>query len=63
MCEANVYILKDGNEELFMEDVDVIQPEEDKFFLRNVRGDQKMINAKIKSVSLVNHKIVLEKKG
>lgn len=62
MCEANVYLLKDGNEELFMEDVDVIQPEDDKFFLRNVLGDQKMINAEIKSISLVNHKIVLEEK-
>jgi len=63
MCEANVYLLKDGNEELFMEDVDIIQPEGDKFFLRNVMGDQKMINAEIKSISLVNHKIILKEKG
>ena len=61
MCEANVYLLKDGQEELIMEEVDIIRPEEGKYYLRSVFGEQKMIDAEIKSISLVNHKIVLEK--
>jgi predicted RNA-binding protein len=61
MCEANVYLLKDGREELVMEEVDIIRPEEGKYYLRSVFGEQKMIEAEIKSISLVNHKIVLEK--
>ena len=28
MCEANAYIVKDGREELVMESVDVVEPEE-----------------------------------
>ena len=62
MCEANAYIVKDGKEELFMESVDVIQPEADnKLLIMNIFGDQKIINGKIKKISLVNHKILLEK--
>lgn len=62
MCEANVYLLKDGKEEIFLEDVDIIRPEDGKYYLRSVFGEQKMVDAEIKSISLVNHKIVLEEK-
>ncbi len=60
MCEANVYLLKDGQEELIMEEVDIIRPEEGKYYLRSVMGEQKMIDGQIKSISLVNHKIIME---
>ncbi len=60
MCEANVYLLKDGQEELVMEEVDIIRPEEGKYYLRSVMGEQKMVDGQIKSISLVNHKIILE---
>jgi predicted RNA-binding protein len=60
MCEANVYLIKDGEEELLMEEVDIIRPEEGKYYLRSVFGEQKVVDAKIKSISLVNHKIILE---
>ncbi len=61
MCEANVYLDKEGNEELFLEAVDVIKPEGDGLYLRNILGEQKTINAGIKEISLVNHRIVLQK--
>ena len=62
MCEANAYIDKEGKEELFMESVDVIKPEEkNKLLIMNIFGDQKIFRGKIKKISLVNHKIVLEK--
>lgn len=60
MCEASVYLLKEGKEELFLEDVDILRPEEDQFFLRNVYGEQKTVKAKVKEISLVAHRIVLE---
>ncbi len=60
MCEANVYLLKDGQEELVMEEVDIIRPEEGKYYLRSVMGEQKIIDGQIKSISLVNHKIIME---
>lgn len=64
MCEANAYLETEGNEELFMESVDVIQPETgDNLLIIDIFGDQKIIQGKIKKISLVDHKIILEKAG
>ena len=62
MCEANAYYHKNGEEELIMESVDVVEPEEEgQFRLVNLFGDQKIIKAKLKGMNLVNHKIFFEK--
>jgi predicted RNA-binding protein len=60
MCEANVYLIKDGKEELVLESVDIIEPEDGKVFIRNIFGEQKVFNSKIKKISLIDHKILLE---
>jgi predicted RNA-binding protein len=61
MCEANAYLLKGGKEELILEAVDILEPAEDgKIRLANIFGEQKVLDAKLKRMSLVNHKIVLE---
>jgi predicted RNA-binding protein len=61
MCEANAYLLRDGKEELVLEAVDIVEPAEGgKIRLANIFGDQKILSAKVKSMSLVNHKIILE---
>ncbi|MGD8512362.1 MAG: CooT family nickel-binding protein [Deltaproteobacteria bacterium] len=60
MCEANAYIIRDGQEELIMEAVDKIEPEDDGLRLVNVFGDQKFLHARIDALSLVNHKIFLK---
>jgi len=60
MCESNVYILKDGKEELFLEQVSVVKPEKDKLLLKNIFGEQKNIKAVIKEINLVGHKIIVE---
>ncbi len=62
MCEANAYIYRDGNEELYLENVDVMRPEEGKIFLKNLFGEQKVFEGEIKEISLLRHRIVLEKK-
>lgn len=62
MCEANAYIHKDGKEELYLESVDIIRPEQGKLYLRNLFGEQKMFEGEIREISLLNHKIVLEKR-
>lgn len=62
MCEANAYILKDGKEELFLENVDVMKPEEGKIFLKNLFGEQKVFEGEIKEVSLLRRKIILGEK-
>jgi len=60
MCEASVYLLKGGEEKLFLEEVDVMRPEGDQFFLRNVYGEQKTVKASLKEISLLEHRILLE---
>jgi len=62
MCEANAYIFMDGREELYLENVDVMKPEDGKIFLKNLFGEQKVFEGEIKEVSLLRHKIVLQKK-
>jgi predicted RNA-binding protein len=62
MCEANAYIIRDGNEELYLENVDVMRPEEGRIFLKNLFGEQKVFEGQIKEISLLKHRIVLEKK-
>jgi predicted RNA-binding protein len=62
MCEANAYIYDNGKEELYLENVDVMKPEEGKIFLKNLFGEQKVFEGEIKEISLLRHKIVLQKK-
>jgi predicted RNA-binding protein len=61
MCEANAYFVKDGKEELLMQVVDLVEPEEDGVFrLVGIFGDQKIVRGRIKRMNLVNHKILFE---
>jgi predicted RNA-binding protein len=60
MCEANAYLLKDGKEELILEAVDVIENQGTQLRVANIFGEQKVIRARIRSMSLVEHKILLE---
>lgn len=61
MCEANAYIYEDGEERLYLENVDILRPEGEKIFMRNLFGEQKEFRGRIKEISLISHKIVLEK--
>jgi predicted RNA-binding protein len=63
MCEAAAYILKDGQEELFLADVDLIEPDGDNLRLVSIFGEQKIIQASIHSLNLVNHKVLLVEKA
>ena len=61
MCEAHAYLYRDGKEELIMESVDLIEPEaEGTYRLVNIFNQQKIIAGRIKSMRLVEHKVVFE---
>lgn len=62
MCEASAFILRDGQEELVLESVDTLEQENGNIRLVNIFGEQKVLPAKIKKLSLVDHKIILESK-
>ncbi len=59
MCELNVYLKRDDHETLVMEGVFVVKPEGEKVVLENLFGEQKVIEAKISQVSLMEHKLIL----
>lgn len=64
MCEANAYMVKDGMEQLLMESVDIVEPQENNTWrLVGIFGDQKIIKGNIKSMNLVDHKILFEEKA
>lgn len=61
MCEANAYLRDGESEVLFMESVDIIEPYEGGLKLMDIFGKQLFIQAKIAEMTLLNHRIVLEK--
>ncbi|MCR4420156.1 MAG: CooT family nickel-binding protein [Clostridia bacterium] len=60
MCEANAYLLRGGKEELLLESVDRVIPQEEGILLEDIFGRRKLIKARIKEMALVDHKIFLE---
>jgi len=59
MCEAAAYLLENGEERLLLSDVDAFEPEGEEMKLRSIFGEQLTVKARLKSFSLVNHKIIL----
>ena len=62
MCESNVYVRDaQGSPELFFEQVDkiVIAPQEVQ--MEDILGVKKNIRAKLVEMSLVDHRIILER--
>lgn len=61
MCEADVYISRNGKEEIVMEKVDRIVPGEDNnIFMESIFGERRVVKARIKEMELVHHRVVLE---
>jgi predicted RNA-binding protein len=62
MCEANAYIEQEGREVLVMEGVFVVKsetgPQGERVVLENIFGDQRVIEAELSRISLMEHKIV-----
>ncbi len=63
MCEATAYLLESGEPKLVMEAVDTIEPEDNGIRLINIFGEQKFLNARIHSLSLVDSKVFLKTQG
>ncbi len=59
MCETNAYVIRDGNEELIMEDVAFARPKDGKLELRDIFGEEKTISGRIKEIQFVGRKILI----
>ena len=60
MCESTAYLIVNGQEEMVLESVDSFESEGNQIKLVNIFGEEKKIQARIKALSLVDHKIILE---
>lgn len=60
MCESNVYLKKEGQEELIMENVAAISPAGNgTFILKGLLGDQMEVKGSIEEINLMGHRIIL----
>lgn len=60
MCETQVFITKEGKEELLMENVINVTPLESGYKLTGLFGDEQTVTGQIKEIQLLEHKIILE---
>ena len=61
MCESNVYLRKDEEEKLIMENVAAITPvAENTFLLKGLLGESMEVKAIIEDINLMGHKITLK---
>jgi len=61
MCEANAYLIVNGKEHLIMEAVDLVEPiGKNEWLLVSMFGDKKTVSGRIKSMELVDHRVLFE---
>ena len=60
MCLSKVFLKKNGNQELLLEEVASVRFENDKLYLKTLFGEQKEIKAGIIEIDLMKHNILLE---
>jgi predicted RNA-binding protein len=59
MCETNVVVEKEGEQQLFMKDVVSITPQGDTLLMIDLFGEQKQIKAQFKELRLLDHMVVI----
>jgi predicted RNA-binding protein len=60
MCEASVYLVKDGEEKKIMQDVTLVQPEGDTVFMSTLLGEQKIVPGHIARIDFLKHTVFVE---
>ncbi|RLC58279.1 MAG: RNA-binding protein [Chloroflexota bacterium] len=61
MCEATVYLRKDGEEQKIMEDVVLVQPDEDAYLLVSLLGEQRLVQGRIEKIDFLKHTVHLSR--
>ena len=60
MCDTNLYLWREGREELVMESIDLIRPEGGLIVVRDIFGEEKRLRARFRETQLSKHRIVFE---
>jgi len=59
MCESNVYIQDEENENLVMEDVAELKAHDGQIWLVDILGDEKEIEGRVQEISFIDHKVII----
>jgi len=60
MCEASAFMMKNGKEEIVLKGIARIESAHNLINLVSIFGEEKHLKARVKSISLIDHKILLE---
>jgi len=60
MCESSVFLIERDGEKLIVENVELVEAHDGRVSLIDLFGDKKEIKGRVKSLSLVDHKILIE---
>jgi len=60
MCDSNAYLIHGDKEELLMESLDFLRQDEDSVLLRDIFGEEKTIQGRLKEIHLSKQRVVLE---
>jgi len=60
MCESSVFLIERDGEKLIVENVELVEAHDGQVSLIDLFGDKKEIKGRVKSLSLVDHKILIE---
>lgn len=61
MCDTTAVMLAEAGEEVILENVDIIRPGDGVVYLRNLFGEVVEFQGRIKEITLLKHRIVLER--
>ncbi len=60
MCEASAFLLREGSEEMILDNVDELEVDGDTVKMVNIFGEQKSLRARVKRYVNSEGRIVLE---
>ena len=60
MCEATAYLVSSDKEKEIMKDVALVEVHGKHLTFRDILGNEKKLQAKIKKIDLIQHKVAVE---
>ena len=63
MCQTAVYLVREGKEDLVLQDVVNITPEGAMLKLVNLFGEEKVVEGRIRQIDLLSHRITIHPAG
>ena len=60
MCDTTAYVIDNDTEKMIMESVQIIRPQDDGIYMKNLFGEEKVFKGRIKEITLGNGKVILE---